>query len=194
MRVDRITVTDDGNMPAMNVSIEEQTRTPRSLDSFLRTGYLIHDVSRLRRVFYDQRSRHLGITRAQWWVLFNLGRTSGPALNQHELAQRLDIGSASLGELLQRLERGGFIRRVQVPGDRRSKRIQIAEHGREVLKHMRMVAETSHGMIMNGISPDEQQTLDELLSRMRHNLSRSIADEQARTDVGSRMPTAGDLP
>ena len=45
-------------------------------DSF-RTGYLVHEVSRLRRQLYDQQSRHLGITRSQWWVLVNLSCHDG---------------------------------------------------------------------------------------------------------------------
>lgn len=169
--------------PAVTAPPEKQAGE-RSLDGFLRTGYLIHDVSRLRRALYDQRSRHLGITRSQWWVLFNLARgTEGP-LKQNELAQMLEIGSAALGELLSRLERGGFIRRVRVPDDRRSKHVQIADHGREVLEHMRLVAETSNDAIMAGISQDEQRLLDDLLSRMKRNLAAQIQqDDTAEADM-----------
>jgi len=147
----------------------------RSLESFLRTGYLIHDVSRLRRQLYDQRSRHLGITRSQWWVLFNLARRAGSPMNQNELAQMLEMGSASIGELLRRLEKSGFIKRQAVPGDRRSKHVVIADRGREVLENMRFVARTSNDAIMAGISQNEQQVLDDLLSRMKVNLAAQVA-------------------
>lgn len=147
----------------------------RSLEGFLRTGYLIHDVSRLRRQLYDQRSRHLGITRSQWWVLFNLARKVGSPMNQNELAQMLEMGSASMGELLRRLEKSGFIKRQAVPGDRRSKHVLIADRGLEVLENMRFVARTSNEAIMDGISDDEQQLLNDLLSRMKVNLSAQVA-------------------
>ncbi|WP_295684258.1 MarR family winged helix-turn-helix transcriptional regulator [uncultured Nevskia sp.] len=153
----------------------------RSLDGFLRTGYLIHDVSRLRRALYDQRSRHLGITRSQWWVLFNLSRDEGRPRNQNELAQLLEIGNAAIGELLMRLEKAGFVRRQRVPGDRRSKHVQIAERGREVLEHMRLVAHASNDGIMEGISSEEQRLLDDLLSRMKHNLMTQIQQDDAIT-------------
>ena len=147
----------------------------RSLEGFLRTGYLIHDVSRLRRQLYDQRSRHLGITRSQWWVLFNLARKTGSPMNQNELAQMLEMGSASTGELLRRLEKSGFIKRQAVPGDRRSKHVLIADRGLEVLENMRFVARTSNEAIMAGITDAEQQLLNDLLSRMKVNLAAEVA-------------------
>lgn len=147
----------------------------RSLEAFLRTGYLIHDVSRLRRQLYDQRSRHLGITRAQWWVLFNLARRLGTPMNQNELAQMLEMGSASTGELLRRLEKSGFIKRQAVLGDRRSKHVLIAERGLEVLENMRFVARSSNDAVMAGISEQEQQLLNDLLSRMKANLSTQVS-------------------
>jgi len=164
----------------------------RSLEGFLRTGYLIHDVSRLRRQLYDQRSRHLGITRAQWWVLFNLGRKAGTPMNQNELAQMLEMGSASTGELLRRLEKSGFIRRHAVPGDRRSKHVLIAERGLEVLRNMRHVARSSNDTVMAGISDQEQVLLNDLLSRMKVNLQAEIAlsPEPAADEEDPSVPPA----
>lgn len=153
----------------------------RRLDGFLRTGYLIHDVSRLRRMLYDQRSRHLGITRAQWWVLFNLARGDGQPRNQNDLAQLLEMGNAAVGELLLRLEKSGFISRRRIAGDRRSKQVQVADRGREVLEHMRLIAESSNDAIMADISADEQRLLDDLLSRMKHNLVAQIQLHQSES-------------
>lgn len=161
----------------------EPTTSRRSLEAFLRTGYLIHDVSRLRRQLYDHRSRHLGITRSQWWVLFNLARKSGSPMNQNELAQMLEMGSASTGELLRRLEKSGFIKRQAVPGDRRSKHVVIAERGLQVLENMRFVARASNEAIMAGISEQEQQVLNDLLSRMKVNLSAQMALQTEPNDV-----------
>ncbi len=40
----------------------------KDLNTGLRFGFLIHDVSRLRRVVVDRALKPLGITRSQWWV------------------------------------------------------------------------------------------------------------------------------
>lgn len=170
--------------------------SPGRLDGFLRTGYLIHDVSRLRRLFYDQQSRPLGITRAQWWVLFNLARHDGEPLNQNELAKMIELGSAAVGELIQRLEKAGFVERLSDPADRRSKRVVIAARGREVLEHMKRVARESQAPIMAGISAEEQEVLNDLLSRMKSNLIALHAENEAGDEVpaGSPPATTGDHP
>lgn len=170
----------------------QKPATARGLDRFLRTGYLIHDVSRLRRALYDQRSRHLGITRSQWWLLFNLSRGDGQPRNQNELAQLLEMGNAAVGELLLRLEKGGFIRRRRMPDDRRSKHVQIADRGREVLEHMRLVAQTSNDAIMAGISADEQRLLNDLLSRMKRNLAEQIQLNELEPKRSGEPPGDGD--
>lgn len=161
--------------------------SPRRLNGFLRTGYLIHDVSRLRRLFYDQQSRHLGITRSQWWVLFNLARHHGEPLNQNELAQMIELGSAAVGELIQRLEKSGFVERVVDPKDRRAKRVVIAERGREVLEHMKLVARENNDGIMAGISLDEQEVLNKLLARMKDNLVELLSDTPAEGELESAL-------
>ena len=61
------------------------------------------------RVAYDRRSRALGLTRSQWWVLNNLYFKQG--ITQSELADLLDVEKPTLGRLLDRLEAKGWIAR-----------------------------------------------------------------------------------
>ena len=68
----------------------------------LRLGYLIHDVSRLRRMMFDRALAPLGITRSQWWVLAFISRKDG--LPQTQLANELDVGKVGVGALIDRLE------------------------------------------------------------------------------------------
>ena len=72
----------------------------------LRLGYLIHDVSRLRRMMFDRALAPLGITRSQWWVLAFISRKDG--LPQTQLANELDVGKVGVGALIDRLESAGL--------------------------------------------------------------------------------------
>src|SRR5260221_13003561 len=87
----------------------------------LRLGYLIHDVSRLRRMMFDRAHAPLGITRSQWWVLAFISRKDG--LPQTQLANELDVGKVGVGALIDRLQPSGFVLRqadpVDVPRHRR---------------------------------------------------------------------------
>ena len=40
-------------------------------------GFILNDVARLMRKRFDERARHLGLTRAQWQVLSYLARNEG---------------------------------------------------------------------------------------------------------------------
>src|SRR6204780_3258313 len=92
-------------------------------DWYLRLGYLIHDVSRLRRMMFDRELAPLGITRSQWWVLAFISRKDG--LPQTQLANELDVGKVALGQLIDRLESAGFVARRADPADRRGKRAYL---------------------------------------------------------------------
>ena len=95
----------------------------------VRAGFLIHDVSRLRRTVYDQRLKALGFTRSQWWVFSNLSRHEGQGFMQVELARLLNVGKVTLGGLIDRLEERGFVIRVPDITDRRSKRVKMSRRG-----------------------------------------------------------------
>src|ERR1700720_717567 len=82
-------------------------------DWYLRLGYLIHDVSRLRRMMFDRELAPLGITRSQWWVLAFISRKDG--LPQTQLANELDVGKVAVGALIDRLESSGFVIRQADP-------------------------------------------------------------------------------
>ena len=136
----------------------------------LRVGFLIHDVSRLRRTIYDQHLKPLGITRSQWWVLTNLSRHEGEGYMQVELARLLDVGKVTLGGLIDRLEESGFVKRVPDKVDRRSKRVLISAKGAEVLKQIESVSKGLNDQILQGISEADEIRLTEYLAQMKRNL------------------------
>src|ERR1700721_3145652 len=98
----------------------------------LRLGYLIHDVSRLRRMMFDRALAPLGITRRQWWVLAFISRKDG--LPQTQLANELDVGKVALGALIDRLESAGFVVRRTDPIDRRVKRVFLTKQAGRFLR------------------------------------------------------------
>ena len=63
----------------------------------VRIGFLVHDVSRMRRTQFGQATRPLGITRSQWWVLSQLSRHARTGMLQTGLARGLDVGRMTMG-------------------------------------------------------------------------------------------------
>lgn len=73
-------------MPAVIETKQEEEQSGGPSD--FRIGFLVHDVSRLRKTLFDQEIKHLGITRAQWWALAQLSREDRPeGMLQIELAR-----------------------------------------------------------------------------------------------------------
>src|SRR6266849_5456727 len=108
-----------------------------STDWELRLGFLIHDVSRLRRSAFDRCIKALNVTRSQWWVLAYLSRQDG--MTQTRLAEELDVGKVAMGGLIDRLEKSGLVRRVADESDRRVKRILLQPVSKKLITKMRSI-------------------------------------------------------
>jgi MarR family transcriptional regulator, transcriptional regulator for hemolysin len=134
----------------------------------LRLGYLIHDVSRLRRMMFDRALAPLGITRSQWWVLAFISRKDG--LPQTRLANELDVGKVAVGALIDRLETSGFVIRQADPVDRRIKRVYVTKQARGFLEKLRRETDKFNAKIVNGIDRKQLEAASEALLAMKHNL------------------------
>lgn len=133
-----------------------------------RLGFLMHDVSRLRRIVFDDFMKPLGVTRSQWWVLAYLSRHDG--MIQSDLADVLELGKAALGGLIDRLEASKIIERRLDATDRRAKRIHLTTKGTQTIKQMRQLSHEMSERILDGLSVEERQKLSEMLTLVKQNL------------------------
>jgi DNA-binding MarR family transcriptional regulator len=108
---------------------------PKNLDDNLRFGFLIHDLSRLRRILIDRALKPLGITRSQWWVLAFLSRRDG--MTQTALADDLDLTKVAIGGLIDRMETGGFVERRSDKRDARARRVYLTSAGQSLVATIR---------------------------------------------------------
>ena len=147
----------------------------------LRLGYLIHDVSRLRRVSFDRELAPLGITRSQWWVLAFISRNDG--LQQTRLANELDVGKVALGSLIDRLEASGFVERRADGKDRRVKRVFLTEAARELIGKIQPLNDQFNAKILEGIPREDLELTSRTLYTMKQKLmALQDATESAEID------------
>lgn len=146
----------------------------------IRLGYLIHDVSRMRRTAFDQLMKPLGITRAQWWVLAHLSRHDGMA--QTQLASMLDVGKASLGSLLDRLEATGFIERRPDAVDRRVKRVFLSRSSQQLLERLVTIEASFNEQILGALSTEDRDSLIRMLSAIKDSLLALDLPDTAETE------------
>jgi DNA-binding MarR family transcriptional regulator len=143
------------------------------LDHELQLGYLIHDVSRLRRKAFDRHIKGLKVTRSQWWVLAYVSRKDGMA--QTQLAERLDVGKVAIGGLIDRLERSGLAKRVPDEQDRRIKRIFLTPKGKRLVEKLREVSLEFNERVLQGIPASSLITTTEVLRRLKANVIEFIS-------------------
>jgi MarR family transcriptional regulator, transcriptional regulator for hemolysin len=133
-------------------------------------GTLLHDVAHLLRTVIDREALPHKLTRAQWHTLEILEKTDG--LTQVELAERLELGNATVGRLIDRLEKRGFVERRSDPADRRTKRVYMqAKTVLPILEELREKADGVSNEVLHGLSRDEQRQLASVLKSIKSNLS-----------------------
>lgn len=140
----------------------------------LRIGFLLHDVSRLRRKFYDQEMRRFGITRSQWVALVILTRDGAGGITQTEFAKGMEIGKAAAGGIIDRLEVNGYVRRVADQQDRRINRVYVSDKGRQVLDLLSGKGQVLNDLILQGIPDHHVQLAEDVLAKMKENIQAAI--------------------
>ena len=132
-------------------------------------GVLITDSARLLRRRFDARARKLGVSRAQWQVLFVLSRTEG--INQAGLAEALDVETITVGRMVDRLADAGLVERRADPSDRRAWRLHLTGRAHPILAELRLVADQVMAETLAGLGDGERVLLADLLTRVRGNLA-----------------------
>lgn len=141
---------------------------------YLRIGFLVHDVSRMRRTLFDQRLKDLNITRAQWSALASLSRHETEGVIQADLARELEVGKVTIGGLIDRLESSGIVERRGDPSDRRTRRVYITDKGFEIIEQMQSIGRELNAVIMKGLTLDEIHAAEEVLHTMKVNLREAL--------------------
>lgn len=132
--------------------------------------YLIHELSRLATTQFDRMIAPLGMTKAQWWAMMHVYKREGAT--QSELASIMQMGRASTGKTLERLESNGWIERRADPKDTRVRRIYLASGAMAYFERINAEAGVLYAQHMEGIGEAEQRTLVSGLSKMRANAER----------------------
>lgn len=137
----------------------------------------IGETAHALRKAFDRRAVGLGVTRAQWKVLFRLTRQ--PGLRQIELAEMLEIEPITLSRIVDRLEESHLVERRPDPSDRRAWRLHVTVQAQPLVAKLRAVADDLAADAFEGIDRDDIETARRVLSRIRENACRNNALNRA---------------
>lgn len=130
--------------------------------------FLVEEVPRkLRRVF-DAATAKFGLSRTQWRALAYIFRS--PGLTQTELAKFLELERASVGHVIDQLEKAEYVERRAAEGNRRVWALHLRPKAIQILPSLRREADAIYARLLNGIGATEVATVKCLLAAMSANL------------------------
>ncbi len=112
-----------------------------------------------------------------------------PEISQKELSDILDIRSQSLGELLVKLERSGYITRTPSATDRRVMDIRLTEAGRGASVQNEKEPDTEG--LFGCLNEEEQSALSDYLGRITSTLEQQFGNSSAESHFHGRPPFDG---
>src|SRR3954447_24234542 len=130
----------------------------------------IGETAHALRKAFDRRAVGLGVTRAQWKVLFKLTRK--PGLRQVELADLLEIEPITLCRIVDRLEEAGLVERTRDPSDRRAWRLHVTVGAQPLVEKLKGIGAELVDEAFAEIDPRDIETTRRVLERVRDNVGR----------------------
>ena len=130
----------------------------------------IAETAHALRKAFDRMAVGLGVTRAQWKVLFRVERQ--PGLRQVELADLLDIEPITLCRIVDRLEESGLVERTSDPADRRAWRLHVTAQAQPLIEKLKAVGAELVDAAFAGIDPKDIEIARQVLARTRENAGR----------------------
>ena len=139
------------------------------LEMFLETHHLMHTYN---LIWYRKNFGGIDPRQGQGRILSALRRMQ--SISQKELGYILDIRPQSLGELLQKLEANGYIKRHRSPTDKRALIVELTEKG-EYFQLQR----PDYNALFVDLSEDDKRLLTEAFDKITVRLTEQIDMETA---------------
>jgi len=130
---------------------------------------LLAQVSRMSGQRLRVHMEEIGLHRGQGHALIHLWHNDG--MSQRDLARSMHISPASVTNMLQRMERDGWIDRKRDEADQRVVRVHLTAKANDTRKQARRVFQEMEDALNSIYTTEEQSTLKQLLTRLHEHLA-----------------------
>jgi MarR family transcriptional regulator for hemolysin len=144
----------------------DQAVSPAARDEiFSNTAFVITDIARRYRVVFDERVRHLKLSRSEWFLLGHLRYFNGST--QQELCEVMDLTKGGIGKLVDRLERAKLVFRSFDEQDRRTRRVHLTAGATKLVNELRVHSQAVEAEALSVLNAAETKTFNKLLLKVR---------------------------
>lgn len=128
-------------------------------------GFLLAKAYQRACAIFKEEFEGYDLTTQQFGILAFLWQEDG--ISQAELSSRSQIDRATMGGLIDRLEKEGLVKRQPHPDDRRAYRIRLTSKGKGLEKELSPIANKVMEKFIGKLNDNEVKTLVELLEKLR---------------------------
>jgi DNA-binding MarR family transcriptional regulator len=103
-----------------------------------------------------------------------LSRGGNDGVMQIELAREMDVGKVTIGGLIMRLEKIGYVRREDDSYDGRARRVFITDKGFDIIQQMEALGAINNEILLAGIDPEALRITEDSLAKVKANIRREL--------------------
>lgn len=112
--------------------------------------------------------KELDLTKGQYLYLVRI--CENPGIIQERLAEMIKVDRTTAARAIQKLEMQGFIEKKNDDSNQKNKKLFPTEKGEKVYPFLKREGEYSERVALSGFSPEEAETILNLLQRVRKNI------------------------
>ena len=135
-----------------------------ALLSLVRTSALMQKLS-------DRFFSRFGLTDVQFNILMILKDHGSAGLSQQELSEHLIVTKSNVVGLIDRLERGGYVKRMAHPSDRRFNQIVLTPSGGKLELKIEELYFAEVDRMMNSLTTSQKRAVIQAMERIREYIS-----------------------
>jgi DNA-binding MarR family transcriptional regulator len=139
-------------------------------------------IVRNSKIFSTRSLQEYGLGHPEQMILMFLFQNNN--VNQDTIAKRFNIDKGTIAKTCRKLESKGYIERITNPSNQREKLINLCEKGREMFGIMKKVLDDWNNYIFEGLSEEDINKLNELVSKMEFNSIKVINKDGGMGNAG----------
>jgi len=128
--------------------------------------FMLLDAGRAQFARLEEALKSVGLSAAKYKVLSQIAKSNEP-VPLRLLAEEQQCVASNVTTLVDRLESDGLVRRVDDPADRRSKRAELTELGKEKAEAGATVVAEVEAAFAESLGPTERLALAKVLSSLK---------------------------
>lgn len=133
-------------------------------DLYSKPGHLIRRAHQISSALFAEECAAFDLTSVQYAALVAI--RSNPEVDATRLSGLIAFDRSTLGDVLERIETKGWVRRKPSPSDRRVKLLSLTPAGLELVQQVDAAVNRVQERLLEPLTPKERTVLVRLLARL----------------------------